>query len=94
MKKIRHFLGIFNYGITWLGLIRVSLGIACPIILIFVLYSNEKLISKIALTVILLITSFGCFIQGIPNLKEGYSHLKYRDAERLLYRVPVSSDDK
>ena len=94
MKKLRHFLGVFNYGVTWLGLFRFALGASC-VWGCFRLYdSDEALPLRIFGIAIIAVSGFFCFALSFEDIKKGFKHLKYRDAERLVYRVPVSSHNE
>ena len=88
MKKLRYLSGIFNYGCTWLGLFRIALGVGCSYGAYRLFLSDEALFLRIFGVLIMGLAVFGCLYAGGSNIKEGYNHLKYRDAERLLYREP------
>ena len=94
MKKIRWFLGIFNYGITWLGLLRIALSAACVWGAFLLFHSDEPFGLKIIGIVIIGASSLLVILLGFDNIKDGYGHLKHRDQERLLYRSYISHDDE
>ena len=94
MKKIRWFLGIFNYSETYYGLVMLCLAVGCIFGIIGLMKGSDPLPLRIFGSLLMLVGVLGCYVIGSDKFKRAYEHLKYRDKERLLYRVPSSHDDK
>ena len=88
MKYSRSILGIFNYVSTWLGLLRIALGIGAAACIYAFLQSDEVPFLKYCGVAIMGLAFLDCFYEGFRKIAEGYKHFKYRDEEHILYREP------
>ena len=76
----------FNYFITWLGLLRVSIGVSCIIGCYFLFVSDEPLVLRIFGCLMMIIGVFGCLVEGLPNIKEGIKKAKRHSQDFILGR--------
>lgn len=67
----------FNYGVTWLGIIRLAIAVYCCVWIIRLINMDESVFLKILLILICLVGIFGCLVEGLPNIRAGI--LKARD---------------
>lgn len=92
-KNIFHYIGFLNYGCSWLGIIRIILGLSCPFLIYHLLKSEEPLVLRIFGSIILAVSTFGCFVTGIPNLKEGIENRKSYERQ-LQYDMEFAAKQK
>ena len=72
-QKLYHYFGFMKNLYFWVGVIRVFIGIICILCLYRLWVSDGAITTKIIISLILLICSFGCFVEGIPYIKRTIS---------------------
>lgn len=83
MNKRYH---LFNYAITWIGIIRLLLCIGCIVAAVFFLKSDEPFALRIGGILIMLFAVFVVSFDIISNIKEGINKAKNHSQDYLYGR--------
>ena len=82
----------FNYGVTWLGILRLAIAVYAAYWIYRILSADESVILKIFLILVCLVGIYACLIEGLPNIKSGIRKAKSHSSDFIIGRLPKDDE--